>query len=178
MRFNPLFLLTLSCILTLPAWAQATRSGSAVTPTDPRTGGEQDAQHPMQREMLKELEIKRGEGTHRQNVERAKEAAQIGAELQEAFARQKSQAALDPKKLSRLEKLARGIRSEAGGDDDKETMKDQPRDLQAALARLAELSDELRQKVEKTPRHVVSAAVISRANELIELIRHIRAFGL
>jgi hypothetical protein len=128
-------------------------------------------------EMLKDAEIKRLEMTRKENLQRAREAAQLGAELREVFDRQKSLGAAEMKKVARIEKLARAIRNEAGGDDDDEGLKDPPARLEAALSRLSEMCEELRKKVEKTPRQVVSAGVIISANQLISLAKHIRTLG-
>jgi hypothetical protein len=134
-------------------------------------------QSPLTEEMLKDAEIRRREMTHKENLQRARETAQLGAELREAFERQKSLGAAEMKKVGRIEKLARAIRDEAGGDDDDGGLKDPPAQMEAALGRLSEMCEELRKKVEKTPRHVVSAAVIASANQLIALAKHIRTLG-
>jgi glucose/arabinose dehydrogenase len=149
---------------------------SAPVLTSSREEAESDQNSPAE-DMLKDAEIKRLEMTHKENLERARETAQLGAEVREAFERQKSLGAPEMKKVGRIEKLARAIRNEAGGGDDDEGLKDPPARLEAALARLSEMCEELRKKVEKTPRHVVSAAVISNANQLISLAKHIRTFG-
>ncbi|MGI9104960.1 MAG: hypothetical protein ACR2G4_01780 [Pyrinomonadaceae bacterium] len=120
------------------------------------------------------MEIKREENNYREHVARAKENAQLGVELREAFALQKTLHESEIKKLSRMEKLARQIRNRAGGEDDKDEAKDPPPLLETAIGRLAEISEELQKKVETTPRQIVSAAVIKRANEVIELIKYIR----
>lgn len=132
---------------------------------------EQNASH---REMLKEMELKREAGDYKEHLARAKENAQLAAELHETFARQKTLEAADLKKLGRMEKLARQIRTRAGGEEDKEDLKEPPQEIEATLKRLADLSAELQKKVESTPRQVVSASVIKRANEVVELVRHIR----
>lgn len=126
------------------------------------------------REMLKEMEIKREEGDYKEHLARAKENAQLAVELQETYSRQKTLAAPDLKKLSRIEKLARQIRSRAGGEENKDELKEAPQHVEAALERLARLSTELQKKVESTPRQVVSTAVIKRANEVVELVKYIR----
>jgi len=127
--------------------------------------------------MLRNVEVKRREQLHKENLERAKETAELGAELGETFTRQKSLGSVEQKKLGRIEKLARAIRDQSGGDDDKEALKESPPNIEDALARLQGLSQELRRKVEKTPKHVVSTAVINSANQLIELVRHIRSIA-
>jgi hypothetical protein len=127
------------------------------------------------REMLKEMELKREEGDYKEHLSRAKENAQLAVELQEAYSRQKTLDAPGLKKLSRIEKLARQIRSRAGGEETKDELKEVPQHVEAALDRLAQLSTELQKKVERTPRQVVSTAVIKRANEIVELVKYIRA---
>ncbi|HEX8131618.1 MAG TPA: hypothetical protein VF527_21155 [Pyrinomonadaceae bacterium] len=136
-------------------------------PDDP----EQDLPY---REMLKEMAIKREENDYREHLSRAKENAQLAVELQEAFARQKALQSTDLKKLSRMEKLSRQIRSNAGGEDNKDELKEPPPQVAEALERLVKLSAELQKKVESTPRQVVSVAVIKRANEVVDLVKYIR----
>lgn len=128
-----------------------------------------------QREMLVEMAIKREEGEYKEHLARAKENAQLASELQETYSRRKTLEAPDLKKLSRIEKLARQIRSRAGGEENKDELKETPQHVEAAFERLARLSTELQKKVESTPRQVVSTAVIKRANEVVELVRYIRA---
>jgi hypothetical protein len=127
-------------------------------------------------ELLKRAEIRHEEESHQEMVERADEAAQLGVGLREAFDKYKSFNREDLKRLERMEKLARKIRSSAGGSDDDEQLKDPPAQLDQAVARLAEVSGRLGESVRKTSRLVVSGAVIEGSNELIELIRHIRTF--
>lgn len=128
-------------------------------------------------EMLKSLEIRRSEATYKENLSRAREAAQLSADVRETFKQQNALGATELKKLARVEKLARSIRNDAGGGDDDSTLPNPPASLGAAIERLAEMCEDFRKKVEKTPRHVVSAAVITSANQLIELTRLIKTFG-
>jgi hypothetical protein len=171
-----LVLLSLGC-----AFAQQPppiKGSSSSTPNvlPPRDGGDDDQISPRE-EMLKDVEIKRREATYQENLDRARETAQLGSEVRDAFKRQMSLSNAELKKLARIEKLARSIRNDAGGGDDETTLKDPPARLDAALDRLAEICTDFRKKVEKTPRHVVSAAVITSANQLIELTRLIKNLG-
>lgn len=127
-------------------------------------------------EILKRAEIRNEEESHREMVERAEETAQLGQDLRSTFEKYRTLNREDLKRLEKLEKLARKIRSGAGGSDDDEQLKDPPAQLDQAVARLAEVSGKLGENVRKTSRLVVSAAVIEGSNELIELIRHIRTF--
>ena len=127
-------------------------------------------------EMLKNLEIRRRDVAYQDNLEKAKECARLGSEVREVFENQRTLGGAEIKKLSRLEKLTRSIREAAGGGEDEESAKELPDRLEDTLRRLAEVSEVLRQRVEKTPKHVVSAAVITEANQLLSLVRHIKTF--
>jgi hypothetical protein len=129
-------------------------------------------------EMLRRAEIRREEETHKDMVERADEAAQIGGELLTSYKRNNTLTRDDQKRLERLEKLARKIRGGAGGSDDEEGLSDPPGRVEPAVTRLAKLSCDLKESVSKTSRLVISAGVIRRSNEIIELIRHIRTIKL
>ena len=125
-------------------------------------------------EMRARMEIKIAEKERAENLERAREAAQLGSEIRQAFTTHKVLGSSEMKKLERLEKLARRIRSRSGGDDDDEPLKKVPTALESAVERLAETSEALCKGVEKTPRQVISASVIEQANELLEIIRFVR----
>ncbi|HEY0174043.1 MAG TPA: hypothetical protein VGB98_23705 [Pyrinomonadaceae bacterium] len=126
-------------------------------------------------EMLRRAEIRHEEETHKEMVERADEAAQIGDEILASYKKNNSLTRDDLKKLERLEKLARKIRGGAGGSDADKDLHDPPGMIGGALSKLAELSGALKKSVLKTSRMVISAAVIERSNEIIELVRHIRS---
>jgi hypothetical protein len=53
-------------------------------------------------------------------------------------------------------------------------MENPPANITAAVEMLGELSHSLKLKVEKTPKHVISAGVIDDANVLLELVRIVR----
>lgn len=126
-------------------------------------------------EMLARRELRVAEKERQENLERAREAAQLGAEIRNSFAKNQTLSRTEIKKLERLEKLTRRVREEAGGSDGDVTIENPPQQLESALGRLAELSEAMRKGVEKTPRQVVSAFVIERTNEVLEIIRYVRA---
>jgi vacuolar-type H+-ATPase subunit I/STV1 len=161
---------------SITAAAQTAPKFPGNIPNDkPAAGTQEDPLQPLaQREMIKEMELKREAGDYKEHLARAKENAQLAAELKEIYSRQKALHEPELKKLSRMEKLARQIRSRAGGEENKDELKEAPPQIEPALERLAELSTELQKKVESTPRQVVSAAVIKRANEVVELVKYIR----
>jgi hypothetical protein len=131
----------------------------------------------FEEEIRAKREIKMAEKDHEENLSRAREIAQIGKELKESA---KDRNTLDRdcwKKIDRLEKLTKKVRSEAGGEDEDVSIEKRPSDLPAALSQIAETSESLAKKVQDTPRQVVSATVIGNANVLLELIKLARSFG-
>jgi hypothetical protein len=128
-------------------------------------------------EMLARAEVRAAEKERAENLDRAREAAQLSTEIRDSYARHKVFSRTEIKKLERLEKITRRIRSEAGGSDGEVTIDDPPREVEQALARLAEISEKMRQVVEKTSRYVVNATVIERANEALEMMRYLRTFS-
>lgn len=120
--------------------------------------------------------IKMAEKDHQENVNRAKEAADIAKDLQACL---KDKTTIDrdaAKKIERLEKLTKKIRSEAGGEEEEVKIVDRPTDITGAVKQIAESADSLSKTVQNTPRQVISAAVIGNANVLLELIKLLRAF--
>jgi len=130
----------------------------------------------FEEEMRAKRMIKIAEKDHEDNLKRAQEIAQIGKELKDNL---KDKAVLDRdsiKKVDRLEKLTKKIRSEAGGEDEEITIVHPPSDLCGTVTQIAEASESLSKNVQDTPRQVVSASVIGKANVLLELIKMVRGF--
>lgn len=120
--------------------------------------------------------IRMAEKEHEDNLKRAREIAQLGKELHQTL-KDKSVVDRDSlKKVERLEKLTKKVRSEAGGDDEDVTIDNRPSDLCGTVTQIAEASESLSKNVHDTPRQVVSASVIGKANVLLELIKMVRSF--
>jgi hypothetical protein len=169
---------TLGLTVSFCTWAAAQTTRSSV-PSAERNSSGQDEPDPFglqspAAEALVKRRIKLAEKEHKETVDRARETAQLGSELRESVRRVKSLLPEDLKKLERMEKLTKKIRGEAGGSDDAAEITNAPHDLESAVAKLTELSSELCERVEKTSRMEVSAAVIERANQLLELIRMLK----
>jgi sialic acid synthase SpsE len=131
----------------------------------------------MAEEMRINREIKSAEKDHKQNLERAREVSDLAQELAASFVKDNSLDREDIKKLEKLEKLAKRIRSEAGGSEDEVIIEKRPSDLVEAMNCIAKVSASLNEKVQETPRQVVSATIIDKANVLLELIRIVRSLS-
>lgn len=124
--------------------------------------------------MRAKREIDFAEKAHKNNLARARDLASLGTALGESFQEKKRLDQDDFKKLEKVEKLAKRLREAAGGEDEDVETGKPPADLAAAMCRVSELTASLKDRVEKTPKRIVSTAIIDEANMLIELIRAIR----
>jgi nitric oxide reductase activation protein len=143
--------------------------------TDPTKA--EDDKEPLsvvEEEMKAKRAIKTADREYQENLERARDLSSLGTALVTSFKQKNALDQDDIKKLDKVEKLAKRIRSTAGGSEDKVEMEKPPSDLTAAMEMLSDLSQSLKDKVEKTPKHVISACVIDEANVLLELIRIVR----
>jgi hypothetical protein len=130
----------------------------------------------FEEEMRAKRAIKMAEKDHEENLERAREIAELGKQLQINL---KDKTAIDresAKKLDRLEKLTKKIRNEAGGEDEEVKIVDRPTDISGAAKQIADGAESLSKEVQDTPRQVVSSSGIGKANVLLELIKLLRAF--
>ena len=162
------------------AAAQQPAPTPAPRPVDGTFKNADDTTSPLttfEEEIRAKREIKIAEKEHQDNLNRAKEIGEIAKQLNESFKNNSTTVDRDCfKKIERLEKLTKKVRSEAGGDDEEITISPRPTDLPSAVKRIAEASETLSKDVQNTPRRVVSASVIGNANVLLELIRLARGF--
>ena len=173
----------LICVLALCGFSAAAGSAQtaavpSITPQDPPPGSQSKPEKPEfgshENEMRARLILKEEKKRFDEHLERAREGAQLAAQLSEAYKAKQAFDSEDGKKLERLEKLTKRIRNEAGGSETNPDVKNIPPDMAAAVKRMAEMAEDLRKLVEKTPRHVISAAVIDHANTLIGIIQYVR----
>ena len=172
-------LLAIVSTTTAAQVARPTRDPISSISADKRSPNSPDNQNgnSMAEEMRIKREIKSAEKVHKQNLERATEVSDLGKALADSFEKDNSLEPEDFKKLERIEKLAKRIRSEAGGSDDEISLEKRPEDLVEAMNCVAKVSASLNEKVQETPRQVVSATIIDKANVLLELIRIVRSLS-
>ena len=152
--------------LAVSSSAQSSMPTSAPTPDDKL--------EKIEEEMRIKRAISSAQKEHKENLQRAELLSCLGEELGTTFKQKNHLGRDDLKKLDKLEKLAKSIRSAAGGSDDAKDADGIPNELPAAISKMAEMAGALKSEVEKTPRQVISAAVIDQANVLLELIRRVR----
>lgn len=163
------------------AGAQQTTQNQKTISLDSDKGSADEGPKPfaaLEEEMRAKRAIKLAEKEYQDNLERARDLSTLGASIVASFKHKNELDREDIRKLEKVEKLAKGIRSAAGGSEDEVQMLKPPKDLAAAVDMLGELSKSLKEKVEKTPKHVISATVIDESNVLLELIRIVRSLPL
>jgi nitric oxide reductase activation protein len=157
---------------------QRARIGAPQVSADPITADpRKNREEPLtiaEEEMRAKRAIKEADREYQENLGRARDLSSLGLSIVASFKEKNTLNRDDIKKLDKVEKLAKSIRSAAGGSEDKVEIEKPPKDLASAMNMLADLSQSLKDKVEKTPKHVISAAVIDEANALLELIRIVR----
>ena len=165
-------------LLSVPAQKPPQNQKPIVVETDNKTPGD-EPQRPfteMEEEMRAKRAISLAEKEYQDNLDKARDLSELGASIVLSFKQKKELDREDIRKLEKAEKLAKSIRRAAGGCEDEVEMDKPPRDLASAMDMLADLSKSLKEKVEKTPKYVISAAVIDEANVLLEVIRIVRTF--
>jgi hypothetical protein len=171
------------CVLILGSSTAASAQGirnHKPPPLLPERGGDdgEDKTPRLPEEMEAKRIIRAADKEYQDNLGRARDLSVLGAAIVASFKEKNQLDRVDIKKLEKVEKLAKGIREAAGGSDDDEQMERPPKDLPSAVAMLGDLSKSLKEKVEKTPKHVISAAVIDEANVLLQVVRFVRRFPL
>jgi predicted transcriptional regulator len=164
---------TFAIAVAAPQNGQEQKSPASVD----QDGTGRDASRPfteLEEEMRAKRAIKFADKEYQENLERARDLSSLSASIVASFKQKHELDQENLKKLEKVEKLAKSIRSAAGGSEDEVEMKKPPTNLRAAVDMLDDLSKSLKDKVEKTPKHVISAAVIDEANVLLELIRIVR----
>jgi hypothetical protein len=173
-----LILVAFILLIAPAAYSQSNQVPKLPDPSADKSKGKDDDTRfgSPEAEMKSKLVIKEEKKRYDENLARAKEVSELAAQLSDGYLSHKSFSSEDGKKLERLEKLTKRIRNEAGGSDsetDPESKDISPR-TEETVKHMAEVAEELNKLVEKTPRNVISAAVIDQANRLIVITQHLR----
>ena len=174
------FFLPVAFVLLIAASAAAQSATPARPPVRvaaPPPGavpGEQENTH-IPEEMRIKMEIARADEEYKKTLEDADKLSSLSTEVTHAFHGAGKLAGDDLKKLGTIEKLAKRILTQAGGDEVGNNSADlQSKPLNDALDQLSAAADRVQKSIKEQTRFVVSATVISNANDIIHLAQHIR----
>jgi hypothetical protein len=155
--------------------AATAQTGARTPPIDTKPDDKPYLSDPMN-EMRARMASRYAEKEHRENLDRASELARIAAEVKANFKTSQVLTKDDQKKVERIEKLAKKIRSEAGGSDG-DLVSSIPANLGEAIAQIAELTDQLNKSVSAIPKLVISAGVIDQTNQLLQVVKYVRGMN-
>src|SRR5206468_7474499 len=116
-------------------------------------------------EMRIKMEIARADEEYKKTLDDADKLSTLSTEVTQAFHGAGKLAGDDLKKLGTIEKLAKRILSQAGGDEVGDRSDDlQSKPLNDALDQLSAAADKVQKCIKEQTRFVVSATVISNAD--------------
>ena len=125
-------------------------------------------------ETLAKASIEREEAKQRKLVSAAEELHTLAQDISKSMGARNQLSGDNQKKLGKIEKLAKQVRSDQGGDDGDYNLTEPPQNLQAAIERLARAAGEVEEETCKLTRHGISATLIERTNEVIALTKTIK----
>ena len=132
------------------------------------------------RESLEKMRIEKDKKDHDQMIERGSDLVKLTEELEKDVEANGRLSEKEKPKLSTVEKLAKKIRSELGGDDDKgdddenPTASSIPLSPASAVKSLNISTQKLYEELKKTSRFTISAAAIQSSNSVLKITRFLR----
>lgn len=125
-------------------------------------------------ETLARNRVALAEKEHRDMINAASEMNYLAKTLFKALQGQCQVSSDDQKKIEKIEKLAKKIRSEQGasGSD----LANKPESLFSALDRLQKATKEIEEESHKVNRHSISAVLVEQTNEVLGLVKEIKKF--
>lgn len=153
---------------TLPRGVPAPRSRPPGSPPDAR---DQDLSMPD--EMRSRMAIERANNEYRKTLEDAERLNELSTEIAKSFHERGQLNADELKKVSTIEKLAKRLLSQAGGDQVDDGSIEQ-KTLDETVDRMSTAAATVQKMLKEQTRFVVSATAISTLNEVINLAQFIR----
>jgi hypothetical protein len=148
-------------------------AGFAQDPNE-KASGEEEKKPTTPEEFRTRAEIDRAEERLRKLVSSAEELNKLAQDLARTASKKNQLSGDDQKKLGKIEKLAKHVRSEQGGGGDDDDLSDPPQNLGTALDRLQQATDAIEKETCKITRHGVSVQLIERTNEVIAITKTIK----
>jgi hypothetical protein len=164
--------------LVFAATAQESRPANPAPETKthakfPKDTEQQDGTLPE--DMRIKMAITRAEDEHKKVLEDVEKLSDMSTELAKGYGERKRLSPDDLKKLNTIEKLAKHVLSNAGGDEvDQKAESFEHMPLADAVDKLSNAASNIKKEVTTGTRYGVSATVIANSNEVISLVRFIR----
>lgn len=165
-------LVTFSLLISVIASAQNTK------PNSPPLSDEERAEQLNQElnlppEMRSRLAIERADNEHRKIIEDAQKMNDLSVEIAKRYDERSDLSSDDMKNVGMIEKLAKRILTFAGGSEEKIEDK-KSLSLSDCISQLNKAAENVKKILLTESRHVISAKLISDANEAVNLAQIIR----
>ena len=125
-------------------------------------------------EMRIRMDIERADSEYRKTIEDADKLNDLSAEIAKSYRDRGRLTADELKKVSTIEKLAKRILNQSGGDEVDDKNKTVQRSLPEAIEQLSTAAANIQKIMKVQTKFVVSATVIANSNEVISLAQFIR----
>lgn len=172
---NFLFVIYFGAALCLTADAQIADASTASGRPDPTRN--QDLPEGILENLAKQR-LKAQEKEYQELVKRGEEAALLGEQLNKSLEANQRLSSEDLKKIDRLEKVIKKIRSELGakedGDADDEETIQTPLTTDKAVRFIQKDSVSLLSEIKKIGRHSISVVAVESSNALLKMVRFLR----
>jgi hypothetical protein len=172
-KFWPLLFFVL--VLTFPALAQ--NQQPPLKPPDRRSSDrneDQEISH-LPEDMRVKMAIARAEEDHKKILEDVEKLTTLSGEVSKGFEARKQLSSDDIRKLGTIEKLAKRVLNQSGGEEvDQKSEELERMPLAQAIDLLNATAEKIKKQMTAETRFVVSATVIAESNEMIGLTRAIR----
>lgn len=171
------FLAVFILLFASAAAGQTTRP--AIRPAETKTpdkypGDGQETSH-LPDEMRVKMAIARAEEDHKKVLEDVEKLSNLSGEISRGYGERKRLSSDDLKKLGTIEKLAKRVLTQSGGEEvDQKSNEIEHMPLADAIDMLSTTVANIRKEMTAETRFVVSATVIANSNEVINLSRFIR----
>ncbi len=131
------------------------------------------------RDSLAKMRIEKEKKEFDRMIERGEQAVKIAAALENSLATKGRLTEIDKEHLASVEKLARQIRRDLGGEDDKDSdagvsPRGQGFSISETVKSLRSTTEDLYNELKKTTRFTISATAIQSSNAVLRLARFMR----
>lgn len=175
--FRRFFLFALFILLSvLGATAQSARPSRPPENKPPdKFPGDDEQEAGLPPDMRIKMAIARAEGEHKKVLADVEKLSDLSSEISKGYVERKHLSVDDLRKLNTIEKLAKHVLTNVGGEEVNEkadTFEHMP--LADAIDKLSTTAANIKKEMTAETRFVVSATVVGNANEVISLARFIR----
>lgn len=171
-RFFSVALFVILGALCAEAQTQTTRPAPRVDGKASDRNSRDDEQDGFTQDMRIKMAIARAEGDHKKLLEDVEKLSSLSCEIAKGYGEHKRLSSEEIKKLGTIEKLARHVLTNSGGDE--VDQKSDHLQMAEAIDKLNTAAANIKKEMTAETRFVVSATVIANSNEVISLARFIK----